>query len=107
MAALKAAPSPTQSPMAPEAGLGAIPADLLVTTQVCMEAKGKSGIPAGQESFTPAARELHGWASLLAAGLCLSGESPGSQPALRLSARASRTQTLYVTRAAMVGAAKN
>ncbi len=90
--------------MAPEAGLGAIPADLLVTTQVCMEAKGKSGIPAGQESFTPAARQHLWWASLLAAGCCLSGESPGSQPALRLSARASRTQTLCVTRAAMVGA---
>ncbi len=91
--------------MAPEAGLGAIPADLLVTTQVCMEAKGKSGIPAGQESFTPAARELHGWASLLAAGSSPPEVATGGLPALRLSARASRTVALCVTRAAMVGAA--
>jgi hypothetical protein len=91
--------------MAPEAGLGAIPAAPFGEDKGAALISGKSGIPAGQESFTPAARELPGWASLLAAGFCLSGESPGSQPALRRSARASRLEVLCVTRAAMVGAA--
>jgi len=92
--------------MAPEAGLGAIPALLLVKIEQGMEVIGKSGIPAGQESFTPAARELYGWASLLAAGKRLPGESPDRRFALRRSARASQGLSPQLTRAANAGAQK-
>ncbi len=90
--------------MAPEAGLGAIPAAPFGKDKGAALISGKSSIPAGQECFTPAARELPGWASLLAAGYRLPESSTGRRPALRRSARAIKSGEPCVTRAAIVGA---